>query len=478
LLAMTTAEHQNDKIRRIAVLVASVETAVGRQLLLHLPTEIAKQVRRALQNLGTIDPAERQRILADFQSTAARQSAAKMSARTSTAGSEKSDQPVPEVIAFSQANAGYGGVANPQPTAEVLNNPDRSGGPNAEADRRTSFSLGEHVAGPEVSWKCMDAKALSRFIRGERATVIAVVLNQLAPAMGVAVLQHLPVDIHRDVLLQLTNLQDIDAEAMLAIEEHLAERLHDYQLTHHESLGARRVAALMAAAPPELQQDWSRLLNPRATREDPNPILLSKPGASSNAATSALTADSDVNSEKFAMNSPATPTTAATATENTSENSESHFSPNGSSRPTVASPTADDDAAHILPFPTATGDALSAVDRSLIQLEFESILQLPAHQLAQLLSAADTQTVLLALAGASPIFMKRFYGILTKADGKILAKRLSQIGPLKLRDIDEAQRKIADTAANLRRNIQYQKPDVSGTAMNSNNRPQRSSVAA
>jgi len=62
-----------DNIRRIAVLVASVDSATAHQLLLHLPTSIAKQVRRALQNLGPVSPAERQRILTEFQSTAAKQ---------------------------------------------------------------------------------------------------------------------------------------------------------------------------------------------------------------------------------------------------------------------------------------------------------------------------------------------------------------------------------------------------------------------
>ena len=109
-----------------------------------------------------------------------------------------------------------------------------------------------------------------------------------------------------------------------------------------------------------------------------------------------------------------------------------------------------DDDPYIIPFP-GSGELppLSNTDRSLIQIEFEQILSLSTQQLAQVLSAAESQTVLLALAGASPTFMKRFYAMLTKPDGKALASRLSKIGPLKLRDIDEAQRSIAELAAKL-----------------------------
>ncbi len=93
---MPTAEPIPDNIRRIAVLVSSVESATARQLLLHLPTPIAKQVRGALQNLGAVSAGERQRILAEFQSTAAKQStgADANAATTSPVAKISSPQPL------------------------------------------------------------------------------------------------------------------------------------------------------------------------------------------------------------------------------------------------------------------------------------------------------------------------------------------------------------------------------------------------
>ena len=67
---------------------------------------------------------------------------------------------------------------------------------------------------------------------------------------------------HREVLQAIANLQDIDEEAMQSIEAHLAERIKDYeQQVNGEAKGTRRVAALLAAAPPELQESWSRFVH-------------------------------------------------------------------------------------------------------------------------------------------------------------------------------------------------------------------------
>lgn len=477
LLAMTTAEPLNDNIRRIAVLVASVDTAVGRQLLLHLPTEIAKQVRRALQHLGPIDPGERQRILAEFHSTAAKQSASKASTLAPGVPAAPDARPAmpPGFSGASHTQAAL--PSSPLPQAATVQAGTQLPS-ELPGEGRASTSLGERVASVESSWKSMDAKTLARFIRGERATVIAVVLNQLAPQMGVAVMQSLPVELHRDVLHQLTNLQDIDDDAMAAIEEHLSERLQDYQREHHESLGARRVAALMAAAPEELKQTWAHLLNTPAHVHDN--ISLPK-----NDHIAPAVANGTSQPAPFAAPSLQTQPQALPVDVSSTSTQTSLASPQGSAaaeHDSTAShlrraEASGDEGARILPFPGPSVSALSAVDRSLIQLEFESILQLPANELAQLLSAADTQSVLLALAGASPSFMKRFYSILTKADAKILAKRLAQIGPLKLRDIDDAQRKIADMAASMR--TRFRRPQANPTTSSAAHvKSQRASAAA
>lgn len=57
--------------------------------------------------------------------------------------------------------------------------------------------------------------------------------------------------------------------------------------------------------------------------------------------------------------------------------------------------------------------------------------------------------MLLALAGASPEFMKRFYRMLDRQDAKTLETRLQRIGVIQLHDVDEAQRRIVENAVGL-----------------------------
>jgi hypothetical protein len=112
--------------------------------------------------------------------------------------------------------------------------------------------------------------------------------------------------------------------------------------------------------------------------------------------------------------------------------------------------------ADILPFP-APSQRIRPVDRSLVQMEFEQILDLPPHVLATLLSSTESEVVLLALAGATPPFMKRFCEMLDRRDAKALQARLQKIGPIQLRDVDEAQWRIVDNAARL--NKSRRKPE-------------------
>ena len=255
---MPTAEPLPDNIRRIAVLVASVDSATARQLLLHLPTSVAKHVRRALQNLGPISAAERQRILTEFQTTAAKQN--------QVLANEAMAAPVAPL----SMNSVEGGLNtnhihkhSQADFSSLAEHSERYGSPLHPAHTESiSASQSASPENSQPSWKLMDIRALSHFLRGERATLIAVVINQLSPGTGVALLQQLPANMHREVLQAIANLQDIDNQAMQSIEEHLAERLKDYkQQVESESKGTRRVAALLAAAPPELQETWSRFVH-------------------------------------------------------------------------------------------------------------------------------------------------------------------------------------------------------------------------
>lgn len=101
-----------------------------------------------------------------------------------------------------------------------------------------------------------------------------------------------------------------------------------------------------------------------------------------------------------------------------------------------------------IPFPQQSGRHV--VDRTFLQMEFEKVLSLSPTMLAELLGSVSPETVLLALAGAPPKWMKRFYKMLNRKDAKSLEQKLRSIGALKISDIDLAQSQIVDRANELR----------------------------
>lgn len=412
---MTTATHTTaqDRLRQIAILISSVDAAAARQILLHLPTDKARQVRALASQLGNVAPDEKRKILAEFQRSATSLANRPTSASTSSLSHRAA---VAHEPSSSSTDAYFAG--QPTSTANAFDLGDHWASAAHTASMSRSASEGQAAS------IGLNTTALVRFVRDERPAVTAVVISQLAPAVAVDVLQHLPPEVSREVLLRLSRLQEIDPEAMQAIDEYLSQRLQEYQ--HHiqsELDNSRRIQSLLAAAPPALRNEWGALLGGSA------PVVA---------------ADSAFND------------TAFNDTAHPNQSSSPHsFDTSHVSRSDAAvdqaQPPPSPDAGDILPFPgvASEGQPLNRVDRGLIQLEFEQILQLPLTALAQLLSSTDSQTVLLALAGASPEFMKRFYRMLNRPDAKALEARLQRIGAIQLNDVDEAQRIIVENASQL-----------------------------
>ncbi|MCA9183381.1 MAG: hypothetical protein KDA51_18095, partial [Planctomycetales bacterium] len=378
---MTTATHSTaqDRLRQIAILISSVDAAAARQILLHLPTDKARQVRALVGQLGNVAPEEKRKILADFQRSAASSANSPTSASASSLGRSAT---AAHESSSSSADAYFAG--QPTSAADVFDSGDHS---NTSVHTANLSSAG---AATHSAWTGLNSAALVRFVRDERPAVTAVVISQLAPVVAVDVLQRLPPEISREVLLRLSRLQEIDPEAMQAIDEHLSLRLEEYQ--HHiqsELDNTRRIQSLLAAAPPALRNEWGALLGGPVT------------------AGAADTAFNDT-----AFNDTVQPYQSSSPYP-----SDTSDAPHPDAQVDRTQPA---DASDILPFPGAATEraAKNRVERKLIQFEFEKILQLPPTALAQLLSTTDSQTVLIALAGASPEFMRRFYRMLNRPDAK------------------------------------------------------------
>ena len=82
-------------------------------------------------------------------------------------------------------------------------------------------------------------------------------------------------------------------------------------------------------------------------------------------------------------------------------------------------------------------------------VDFHDLIQLTDEHLGKVLQRVDGRTLLLALAGASPEFMKKVYGQLPRDDAQSLRRQIEQQGTIRLRDVEEAQRRIGMIAAKL-----------------------------
>ncbi|MFO0942209.1 MAG: FliG C-terminal domain-containing protein [Pirellulales bacterium] len=458
-----SASTLENRLRQIAILVASVDTTAARQLLMHMPTEVAKRVRAMAANIGPVPPEERRALLAEFQKS---QVQSKSMSVTQESARPVTDAPSP---------SGPSGLQSPVYAVEPSVN---------------------SIAEP--SWTRLGVETLVRLVKIERPTVIAVVLQQLPAAQAAAVLQRLPRSTTREVLQTLGSMQDIDEEARQAIDEHLSERLRDYHHKMESELEQnRRMTELLSAAPPELKQQWAAWLRPDVYIDE-NSVQSARPVSATVAALNTLdrlyqsatitTSDAtwqnqsnqltsnSANSSATGSNSQSQPASASAAANNEQSSGASQavfgaLSEDGSranstkpksanspvernansvsgSRPTSAQ-TETSERPHTIPFPgVRTNDdetpSLSDGQRKAIQAKMEKMLSLKPEQLAQLLSSLDSQTILYSLAGASPSFMKRFCNMLVPEDTTVLDQRLRRIGTVSLREIDQAQQRLAN----------------------------------
>lgn len=442
---MSLATPQN-RLRQIAVLVTSVDSTAASKLLMHLPTDVALKVRKMASNLGVVTAEEKRQVMAALQQSKAPTNASPNSQP------QLSHEPKPDANASSDPTNSIEPTAAAPRDARIDNSTDPTPHDNNIDQARLTDELdGSLESGGEQSWASLGTDALFRFVQHERPAVIAVVVSQLPPRQAVAVLERMSLEQSSEVVQRLSRLQEIDPAAKASIDEHLEERLgQQREQLASENENNRRMQALLQAAPPALQGHWNRALSPTATNpSEPTPQIALIPNP-----------PEAVGQPQILQHPAATPKPTASTPDLLDLYSDASI--NTSELNTDSAETLAGDP-QVLPFAkldgvTAAAQAEQSVasessqeifDRSLIQLEFERLLRLPPSTLATLLSAADSQTVLLALAGATPAFMQRFYSMLERRDARALQTRLGQIGAMKLRDIDEAQRLLVEHASAL-----------------------------
>jgi flagellar motor switch protein FliG len=231
---------------------------------------------------------------------------------------------------------------------------------------------------------------LAAALANEHSQTIAVVLANVEPAIAAVALAQFPGSQQADVARRIADLQPIDHDALLELQAALRESLG--HRSPRRTIAYSGIEALKRIWDGATDSDKSALGQNLRTRERQ---LLSPPAT--------RPASSPVNDAATAP--PTAEATTATATRK--------------QRPIAPS------------------------------VSFAALAELDSASLSQVLRRAEGRTLLLALAGATSSFMEKVYRQLPKREAQLLRRQIEQQGPIVLRDVAEAQRRVAVIASQL-----------------------------
>jgi flagellar motor switch protein FliG len=296
------------------------------------------------------------------------------------------------------------GPVDPEERADVAAEFRRAGplateDPRQGVDFEISSAAAEQSANPStapIASRPFDfleharVESLVPYLAREHGQTIAIVLSYLAPARAAQVLAALPPRLQSDAVERLLTLGDIDPGSVQVLERELADWVGRQRATR--SRDVRRtdsIAAILAAADDSTR---NRILGNVAQHNRQLAEQIAPP------------AKRPVEIKAQAA-PPAPPREAPRA---------------------IASP----------PKPRPT-------------MPFEDLTQLDKPTLAAVLRAVDAEVLVLALAGASDALVERIAEPMPRPTANAFRRRLRQLGPTRLRDVEAAQHEIACIAVQL-----------------------------
>ena len=193
---MTPSQQHN--LRRVALLVDSLDDAVGDALLAGLPKADRDAVRLIAAELGPVDPVEREAVLTDFRRSAARR------------------------------------ASRPDPGVEL-----QLSSPTGTADE------------VPVTLAAEDAAELASYLSEEHPQTVAVMLSMLDPDAAAEVLDRLPEHLQTEAIQRLSDPEVTDSDAVAVVQSQLAEWLaRQQQRKARAAAGVQLVQRLLAGAKP------------------------------------------------------------------------------------------------------------------------------------------------------------------------------------------------------------------------------------
>ncbi|MFI4875502.1 MAG: FliG C-terminal domain-containing protein [Blastopirellula sp. JB062] len=246
---------------------------------------------------------------------------------------------------------------------------------------------------------------LAPFFEQESPQVIAVVLSHLEAVRASEILRQLPVDLQASVIQRLVDLGQTDAEVLRDIESRLQDIVQEQlQAMSHRRMGLTAAKAILAASDERNAAEVLKTLKTRSAEmamrlgvDEKTPVAQPKIVVAPPVEPQAMVADHLAVDEATKKSSPLSAVSAA-------------------AQPSI--PLAD-------------------------FVKFDDVL------LGRILAETEPQTVLLALAGAANAVTQRFYRGLSKREIHDLQRRIRDLQPVLIRDIDAAQKQLGVIASRV-----------------------------
>jgi flagellar motor switch protein FliG len=220
---------RTDRIRRAAILVASLDEALSEQLLAQLPAGEAARVRAEAEGLEAIDPDEQQDVLAEFR-------------RLSRAHGREGN-----------------GVEFSPSTSEAQDS-------ETVVDAAAAGSMSAEAPALNDS----EAVAMAELLALEHPQIVAAALTRLGHDQSAAVFAALPTEVQAQALERLAALAPADEDALLEVESQL--QLHVRQQRDRQqraAAGAELVRKILARTPEAQRMALLERLSPPTVEERP-----------------------------------------------------------------------------------------------------------------------------------------------------------------------------------------------------------------
>ncbi len=178
---MNSNPSPDNSLRKVAILVASLDEDWGNRVLASLLPSQARQVRQLVSQLGEIDPEEQNTIVTEFRHTLA--------------------QPAKPAVKGVELDA------------SLVDRIDRNDYPQFLPERKPGLlALSE-----------ADSDFIVEMLRHEHPQTIALVVSRLESQQGADVLGHFSQELQADIVLRLADLDSIDAQAVEIVEKQVAQ---------------------------------------------------------------------------------------------------------------------------------------------------------------------------------------------------------------------------------------------------------------